>query len=100
MMKIFRKLIGIIVCFAGLMVYAAYNQNPGPSITNEPLHTDQSSVFAHTPALPSHIPEGLQVAKSLLGLEVTFLNRNVNYPGLTITSDPRYQALSMNEKLV
>jgi hypothetical protein len=100
MMKIFRKVIGIIVCVAGLMVYVAYNQNPSTSITNEPLHTHQSLVFAHTPALPSHIPEGLQVAKSLLGLEVTFLNRNVNYPGLAITSDPRYQALTMKEKLV
>lgn len=99
-MKIFRKLIFIIIFSASLMVYAAYNQNSGISITNQPLATNQPPLFSHNPTLPSPVPYGVQVVRSLLGLEVKFLNGNVNYPGLTITNDQRYQALSLNEKLV
>lgn len=82
----------------GLLVYAAYNQDSGTSITNEPVPTNQPPVFPHASA--PHAPQGLQVVRSLLGLEVKFLNRHVDYPGLTIPNDPRYQALAMNEKLV
>lgn len=101
-MKIFKKLIFIIVGFASLMVYAAYYQNPELSITNEsPLpHQPSPSPFPHPSALPSPAPQGIQVARSMLGLEVKFQNGNVNYPGLTITNDQRYQALAINEKLV
>ncbi len=99
-MKIFKKLIVLILFFAGMLIYAAYNQHSETSITNETLPSSQSPTFSHTSPLPPQIPQGAQVARSLLGLEVKFSNRNINYPGFTITKDPRYQALSPNEKLV
>lgn len=99
-MKIFKKVIVIIIGFLGLMVYAAYQKNSGTAITNDLLRAHQSPVFSYPSAVPIQISQGMQVVKSLLGLEVKFLNGNVDYPGLTMVNDPRYQALALNEKLV
>jgi hypothetical protein len=51
-------------------------------------------------ALSPQLPSGIQVVRSLLGLEVNFANGHVTYPGPMITNDARYQALSSQEKLV
>jgi len=99
-MKIFKKVVVVIMGSLGLMVYAAYQKNSHTSITNDPLYTHQSSAFLRPSALPLPMPQGMQVIRSILDLEVQFLNGDVNYPGLSIVNDPRYQALGNNEKLV
>ncbi len=48
----------------------------------------------------SAIPQGAQMVKSVLGLDVKFLDGRVDYPGLMLINDPRYQALAPHEKLV
>lgn len=100
-MKISKIMIAVaILLFANLVSYIFYERKPEIVLTNENISANQSPVFLHAPAMPHHPPEGMQVARSILGLEVKFLKGNVNYPGLMITSDPRYQALGPNEKLV
>ncbi|MCE3230415.1 MAG: hypothetical protein K0R52_343 [Alphaproteobacteria bacterium] len=97
-MKIFRKVTVIIVCFTSFLVYAAYNQNS--KFPNELSPVNQFPVFPHNSALPHQVPQGVQVIKSSLGLEVKFLHGNVSYPGPAVINDPRYKALTLNEKLV
>lgn len=99
-MKIFKKLLALSLFLACLLIYAAYNRQPGLSITNEAAPSPQALAVAAAPSFSPSLPQSVQVVKSLLGLEVRFLNGNVNYPGLTITNDPRYQALGATEKLV
>jgi len=89
-------LIVIIFLLANLLTYVFDERKPEIRITNDYKPTGQ----LQAPIPPVHLPEGVQVVKSLLGLEVKFLNKTVNYPGLTIVNDPRYQALTPNEKLV
>jgi len=93
-------LIVIIFLLANLLTYVFDERKPEIRITNEHKSTNQLHAFPSAPTTPFHPPEGLQVVRSLLGLEVKFLNKTVNYPGLTIVNDPRYQALTPNEKLV
>lgn len=100
-MKISKSMIIVIIfLFANLVSYIFYERKPETLITNELKPTSQLQAFPSAPTRPIHPPEGVQVVRSILGLEVTFLKGNVNYPGLMITNDPRYQALASNEKLV
>jgi hypothetical protein len=77
-------------------------------LTNEPFVANSNESTLHpgvaqapVSTLPAHINQGtMQVIRSLLGLEVRFLNGHVNYPGQLIVNDPRYQALMPNERLV
>ena len=78
-----------------------------PALTNNSLFGYQSalippSIYSNNgiQALSSQFSSGIQVVRSLLGLEVNFANGHVTYPGPMITNDARYQALSSQEKLV
>lgn len=100
-MKISKTMIVVaILLFANLVSYIFYERKPEIVITNENGPVRQPPVLPQASLMPLQQPEGVQVVRSILGLEVKFLKGNVNYPGLTITSDPRYQALAPNEKLV
>jgi hypothetical protein len=89
-----------IFIFVNLVTYVFYERKPEILITNDHKPASQPQAFPSASTMLLHPPEGVQVVKSLLGLEVKFLNGTVNYPGLTIINDPRYQALAPNEKLV
>lgn len=82
------------------------NQSPSHPLAANPAHAFPQGPMA---SLPPHAPQGgvkggaqggMQVIRSLLGLEVTFLKGNINYPGPLIVNDIRYQALNGNERLV
>jgi hypothetical protein len=92
------KTMAVVIIFVAvnLVTYVFHEQKPTTLIANDYKPTGQLQG-----SIPSvHVPEGAQVVRSLLGLEVKFLNGAVNYPGLTIVNDSRYQALAPNEKLV
>jgi len=93
-------MLAIIFLLANVATYVFSERKPEMLITNEHSPTHQPQAFPSAPATPLHPPEGMQVVQSLLGLEVKFLNGTVNYPGLMIVNDPRYQALAPHEKLV
>lgn len=100
-MKISKTMaIVIAFIFVNLMTYIFHERKPELLITNEHKVVNQPQIFPSAPTTPVHPPDGVQVVRSLLGLEVKFLKGTVNYPGLTIINDPRYQALAPNEKLV
>ena len=100
-MRISKTMVVVIIfIFVNLMTYVFYERKPEILITNEHNLTNQTQAFPAVPTTPPHPPEGVQVVRSLLGLEVKFLKGTVNYPGLTLVNDPRYQALASNEKLV
>jgi len=104
-----RLFVLLIICvFLDMHGNAFQLPNSETTITNDPEFSNQSqpgqsSIFSQdsVPSISPHVPQGgVQVVRSLLGLEVKFNNNNVNYPGLTIVDDQRYQALSDKEKLV
>jgi len=84
----------------GVMIYTLYLQKTEIKLSNQPIETASSSSFSHIPRNTVQIPQGVQLVKSLLGMEVKFLNGHVNYAGQDIIKDFRYQALANNEKLV
>lgn len=96
------KTMAVVVIFlaVNLVTYVFFEKKPETLITNNYKSTGQPQAPSSAPIPSSQPPQGVQVVKSLLGLEVKFLNGTVNYPGLTIVNDPRYQALTPTEKLV
>jgi hypothetical protein len=76
----------------------AFPQGP---ILNLPAPVAQEGMKAGAQGgMQKGMQNGIQVIRSLLGLEVTFLKGNINYPGPQIVNDIRYQALTGNERLV
>lgn len=105
-MKTYKKVgifaLPLIFVLVSLFANAPNTSNPKMVLTNAPASTNQPFVFPSPPSsvMPHPLPTEVQVIRSLLGLEVKFLNGNVNYAGLMIANDPRYQALKTPEKLV
>lgn len=99
----------LVMCvFVGMYGNSRFVQPTENILTNEPLASNQLGsntphVFPQAPVspMPPHATQGgMQVIRSLLGLEVKFLNGTINYPGPLIINDLRYQALSSHERLV
>jgi hypothetical protein len=90
----------VIFLAVNLVTYVFFEKKPEILITNNYQSAGQLQAPPPVSPTPVQSPQGVQLVKSLLGLEVKFLNGSVNYPGLTIVNDPRYQALAPNEKLV
>jgi hypothetical protein len=96
---------GFLLAFILLSLYANSPKTPqpetvlssAPASPNAPIAPIAPPQYTQIPlqALPA-----VQVKRSLLGLEVRFQGGHVNYAGLTIVNDPRYQALTSTEKLV
>lgn len=100
-MKISKTMIVIIILIiVNLWTYLFDEPKPVTLITNDQNFANQVQGFPSMPAAPLQPPNGVQIVRSLLGLQVKFLNGTVSYPGLLIVNDPRYQALAPKEKLV
>lgn len=100
MIYIVKKLVFSAI-FVGGIFYFFLSRHHAPCPQNSaPIAQTQNGSLP--PAFPQAVPSSgsLQIARSLLGLEVKFQNGDVHYPGLAITNDPRYQALNPHEKLV
>jgi len=99
-MKIQNLILIAILFVMALLGYLAYGLKSETFLTNPSSTTNQLPVFPQPSSSLLPIPQGMQIVKSLLGLEVKFLNGHVDYAGLSIMNDPRYQALDSHEKLV
>jgi hypothetical protein len=100
-MRISKTMAAVVIFIAiNLVTYVFFEKKPETLITNDYKSAGQPQALPSASSTPVQPPQGVQVVKSLLGLEVKFLNGSVNYPGLTIVNDPRYQALTPTEKLV
>ena len=93
---------GFLLAFVLLSLYANSPKTPKVEAvsSNAPASSTISGAFPQHTQLPPQVQPGVQVKQSLLGLEVRFQNGHVNYAGLTIVNDLRYQALTSAEKLV
>lgn len=101
-MKLVKRVGFIIISTLVLFVLVAFFAPPMQemTITNAPTASNLPFAFPQNTPIGSNPQTGVQIKKSLLGIQVKFLNGNVDYAGPAIVQDPRYQALTNSEKLV